>query len=142
MLHSFPNVRIGLMVRIGGGAPSQQHNIRLGDIVVSAPCNGIGGVFQYDFGKTIQDQSFRHTRYLNQPPTALRTAMSGLKALYESEGHQLDEAINSILEKKPGCGRGINDRTQEATSCTKAESYTLQMTQQAVQCSVEMIHHT
>ena len=101
MLHSFPNVRIGLMVGIGGGAPSQQHNIRLGDIVVSAPRNGIGGVFQYDFGKTIQDQSFRHTGYLNQPPTALRTAMSGLKALYESEGHQLDEAINSILEKKP-----------------------------------------
>ena len=44
MLHSFPNVRIGLMVSIGGGAPSQKHNIRLGDIVVSAPCNRKGGV--------------------------------------------------------------------------------------------------
>ncbi|KAF4878127.1 putative ankyrin repeat protein L25 [Colletotrichum siamense] len=35
MLHSFPNVRIGLMVGIAGGAPSQKHDIRLGDIVVS-----------------------------------------------------------------------------------------------------------
>ncbi|KAL6409962.1 WD repeat-containing protein [Ilyonectria robusta] len=55
MLHSFPNVRIGLMVGIGGGAPSEKHDIRLGDIVVSAPRDGEGGVFQYDFGKTIQD---------------------------------------------------------------------------------------
>jgi hypothetical protein len=45
MLHSFPNVRIGLMVGIGGGASSPKHDIRLGDIVVSAPCNKKGGVF-------------------------------------------------------------------------------------------------
>jgi nucleoside phosphorylase len=101
MLHSFPNVRIGLMVGIGGGAPSPEHDIRLGDIVVSTPGNGNGGVFQYDFGKTIQDQSFQQTGFLNQPPTLLRTAVSGLEAQYESEGHRLDEAINDILEKKP-----------------------------------------
>lgn len=100
MLHSFPNVRIGLMVGIGGGAPSRKHDIRLGDIVVSAPRNGHGGVFQYDFGKTIQDQSFQATGSLNQPPRVLRTAVNGLKARYESEGHQLEEAISSILEKK------------------------------------------
>src|SRR5271170_8300891 len=80
MLHSFPNIRIGLMVGIGGGAPSRKHDIRLGDIVVSAPCDGKGGVFQYDFGKTIQDQSFRTTGFLDQPPSVLRAAMSGLKA--------------------------------------------------------------
>jgi nucleoside phosphorylase len=58
MLNSFPNVRIGLMVGIGGGAPSRKHDIRLGDIVISASGDGKGGVFQYDFGKTIQDQAF------------------------------------------------------------------------------------
>lgn len=100
MLHSFPNVRIGLMVGIGGGAPSPKHDIRLGDIVVSAPRDGKGGVFQYDFGKMIQDQSFQPTGFLNQPPTVLRAAINGLKAQYESEGHQLEEAIKSILEKK------------------------------------------
>ena len=41
------------------------------------------------------------TGFLNQPPTVLRAAVNGLKAHYESEGHQLEEAINSILEKKP-----------------------------------------
>jgi nucleoside phosphorylase len=101
MLHSFPNVRIGLMVGIGGGAPIPKHDIRLGDIVVSVPRDGKGGVSQYDFGKTIQGQSFRPTGFLNQPPMVLRGAVSGLKSQYESDGHQLEDAINSILEKKP-----------------------------------------
>ena len=100
MLHSFPNVRISLMVGIGGGAPSPKHDIRLGDIVVSAPRDGKGGVFQYDFGKTVQDQSFQPTGFLNQPPAVLRAAVNGLKARYESEGHQLEGAIKRILEKK------------------------------------------
>ena len=99
MLHSFPNIRVGMIVGIGGGAPSQKHDIRLGDIVVSSPRNGRGGVFQYDYGKTIQDQSFQHTRFLNQPPTLLRTAVTGLEARYESNGHLLEEHINEILKK-------------------------------------------
>lgn len=101
MLHSFPNVRIGLMVGIGGAAPSQKHDIRLGDVVVSAPRDGNGGVFQYDFGKTMQDQSFRTTGFLNQPPVVLRAAVNGLKAQYERKGHQLNENINNILEENP-----------------------------------------
>jgi nucleoside phosphorylase len=101
MLHSFPNVRIGLMVGIGGGAPSGKHDIRLGDVVVSAPRDGKGGVFQYDFGKTIQDQSFQLTGFLDQPPVLLRAAVNDLKAMYEGQGHQIEETINNILENKP-----------------------------------------
>ncbi|KAJ5726561.1 uncharacterized protein N7483_007918 [Penicillium malachiteum] len=62
MLNSFHNIRIGLMVGIGGGVPSKSHDIRWGDIVVSAPSGDKSGVFQYDFGKSIQDMSFQHTR--------------------------------------------------------------------------------
>lgn len=101
MLHSFPNVRIGLMVGIGGGAPTLRHDIRLGDIVVSAPRDGKGGVFQYDFGKTVQDRIFRPTGFLNQPPMVLRTAVNGLKAQYEIDGHQLEASIETIFENKP-----------------------------------------
>ncbi|KAL6700186.1 nucleoside phosphorylase domain-containing protein [Trichoderma pleuroticola] len=101
MLHSFPNVRIGLMVGIGGGAPSPSHDIRLGDIVVSAPRDGMGGVFQYDFGETIQNQSFQTTGFLNQPPTVLRTAMAGLRSQHESEGHEYETTISEILNVKP-----------------------------------------
>lgn len=100
MLHSFPNVRIGLMVGIGGGAPSSEHDIRLGDIVVSAPRDGKGGVFQYDFGKTIQGQSFQPTGFLNQPPMLLLAAVDGLKAQYILDGHKLNEVVNATLERK------------------------------------------
>ena len=97
MLHSFPNIRIGMMVGIGGGAPTLKQDIRLGDIVVSAPRNGKSGVFQYDFGKTIQDKSFQTTGFLDQPPAILRAAVNELKAQYECDGHQLEAAINSVL---------------------------------------------
>ncbi|KAJ3532443.1 hypothetical protein NM208_g8432 [Fusarium decemcellulare] len=100
MLHSFPNVRVGLMVGIGGGAPSSKHDIHLGDVVVSASSKGTG-VLQYDFGKTIQGQVFQETGFLNQPPSILRAAVNGLMAQYEREGHRLDENINEVLEKKP-----------------------------------------
>jgi nucleoside phosphorylase len=97
MLHSFPNLRIGLMVGIGGGAPSTKHDIRLGDIVVSSPRDGHGGVFQYDFGRTIQDQKFQETRFLDQPPTVLRTAVTNLRAEYDKKGHQIQQAITAVL---------------------------------------------
>ncbi|KLJ13510.1 hypothetical protein EMPG_11549 [Blastomyces silverae] len=101
MQHIFPNIRIGLMVGIGGGVPSQKHDIRLGDIVVSIPGNGEGGVIQYDFGKTIQGQTFQQTSHLNQPPTTLREAVAGARARYTEDGHQLEDMINDIFKKKP-----------------------------------------
>lgn len=42
MLASFPNIRFGLMVGIGGGIPSKRNDIRLGDVVVSQPQNTNG----------------------------------------------------------------------------------------------------
>ncbi|OOQ88031.1 hypothetical protein PEBR_14660 [Penicillium brasilianum] len=101
MLNTFHNVRIGLMVGIGGGVPSESHDIRLGDVVVSAAYSGEGGVFQYDFGKSIQGRRFEYTRFLNQPPTILRTVVAGIKSHYKRKGHRLEEAVNSILEINP-----------------------------------------
>ncbi|KAJ5949947.1 hypothetical protein N7454_001531 [Penicillium verhagenii] len=73
LLHSFPNVRIGLM----------------------------GGVFQYDVVKAMEGQGLQNTRFLNQPPTVLRTAMTGIRAQYERKGHQLKKTIQDIIEKNP-----------------------------------------
>jgi hypothetical protein len=44
ILNNFPSVRFGLVVGISGGVPSEKHDVRLGDVVVSAPRNGEGGV--------------------------------------------------------------------------------------------------
>ncbi|KAK2764112.1 nacht and ankyrin domain protein [Colletotrichum kahawae] len=101
MLHSFPNVQIGLMVGIGGGAPTQNNDIRLGDIVVGTARNGQSSVVQYDFGKAVQGQRFQQTGLLNQPPWRLSTAVNGLQARHRRKGHQIEETISGILDDNP-----------------------------------------
>ncbi|KAH7078162.1 hypothetical protein BKA63DRAFT_532522 [Paraphoma chrysanthemicola] len=101
MVHSFPNIRLGLMVGIGGGVPSEKHDIRLGDVVVSNSDRGSGSVFQYDFGKMIQGQGFQTTGVLDRPPRALRTAVNGLRARHARTGHDLPLKINDAFEKFP-----------------------------------------
>jgi hypothetical protein len=122
MQNSFPNVRIGLLVGIGGGVPSERHDIRLGDVVVSAPRDGKGGVFQYAFGKTMQGRSFQHTRFLNQPPIALRTALVGLQARYKRRGHCIESTINTILNRNPGLRQEYGRPTGNADTLFRAEA--------------------
>lgn len=100
---SFPNVKNGLMVGIGGGSPSPKNDVRLGDIVVSVPGNGRPGVFQYDYGKAVQGRAFETTGALNQPPRMLLNAVAGLRADYHraSGGHRLEEAVEKTLESRP-----------------------------------------
>lgn len=108
MMHSFTNIKVGLMVGIGGGAPNERNDIRLGDVVVSAPRDGQSGVLQYDFGKMIQGEPFQLTRLLNQSPRILRAAVNGLKSQYQRKGHgQLREIIDDILERNPNLRKGF-----------------------------------
>ena len=53
LLFSFYAICFGFMVGIGGGVPSRNADIRLGDIVVSQPTDTSGGVIQYDLGKAL-----------------------------------------------------------------------------------------
>lgn len=98
---SFPSIRIGLMVGIGGGAPSEKHDIRLGDVVVSSPVGETGGVVHYDFGKLIQDKKFQHNGSLNAPPTALLTALHNISAYHARKGHRIRESVAAMVEQNP-----------------------------------------
>jgi nucleoside phosphorylase len=53
MRMSFPNLRYGLLVGIGGGVPAKTDSgmIRLGHVVVSKPTGVHSGAVQYDHGK-------------------------------------------------------------------------------------------
>jgi nucleoside phosphorylase len=68
MKMAFPSTRFGLMVGIGGGVPSQETDIRLGDVVISKPHQTFGRVAQYDMGKALSS-GFERTGLLNSPPT-------------------------------------------------------------------------
>ena len=79
MKSSFDAIRFGLMVGIGGGVPSTEHDVRLGDVVVSQPFREYGGVVQYDSGKATPS-GFLRTGFLNAPSTVLLNAVASLRA--------------------------------------------------------------
>ncbi|TKX22160.1 hypothetical protein C1H76_5636 [Elsinoe australis] len=79
MARTFPNLRVILMVGLGGGIPSPEHDIRLGDVVIGVPTGRSSGVEQYDLGKHIADGSFQRTGCLNSPPSSILGAISEVK---------------------------------------------------------------
>ncbi|KAL3441365.1 hypothetical protein BJX65DRAFT_255230 [Aspergillus insuetus] len=101
MLATFKRIKFGLMLGIGGGAPSERHDIRLGDVVVGSPTGLFGGVVQYDFGKTVQRGRFQRTGMLNKPPEVLLTALSNLQARHLMEGHRVESALEEMVRKYP-----------------------------------------
>ena len=71
MLSTFTGLRFGLMVGIGGGVPSEGHDIQLGDVVVSKPTGTFAGVIQYDFGQGCR----LSVRTVPGPPVRYRTPL-------------------------------------------------------------------
>lgn len=99
MRSTFTSIRFILMVGIGGGVPSAEADIRLGDVVVSQPHNGNGGVIQYDFGKTTPS-GFQRTGFLNSPPAILLNAVTKLRANH-LRGESKFLEYSSILHRLP-----------------------------------------
>lgn len=80
MRNTYPRLRFGLLVGIGGGVPTRtaQGQIRLGHIVVSQPVGQHSGAVQYDHGKAEANQ-FVRTGFLASPPMVLLNAARELQ---------------------------------------------------------------
>jgi nucleoside phosphorylase len=105
MLFTFPNIKIGLLVGIGGGIPDcdggdDEPDIRLGDVVISSDKKN-GGVVVYDFGKRLGDGSFEAIYALDRPPRPLRTALARLETEHETRENRISDYILRMLEKYP-----------------------------------------
>ncbi|KAK2603970.1 hypothetical protein QQS21_003806 [Conoideocrella luteorostrata] len=98
MISTFPSIRVGFMVGIGGGVPPR---VRLGDIVVSIPSGQYPGVVQWDFGKAETGGQFKQIGSLNSPPTSLRTAVSKLRTWHDLRGSSIPEFLETMAEKWP-----------------------------------------
>jgi nucleoside phosphorylase len=99
MLSTFANIRLRLMVGVGGGVPSPLADIRLGDIVVSKPTDRHGGVVQYDYGKTLSEGKFYQTGSLNKPPLDLLTAISYLESNHLIGETQIPRFLSDAIAK-------------------------------------------
>jgi nucleoside phosphorylase len=98
MMGTFPSIRLGLVVGIGGGIPPI---VRLGDVVVSTPTAEYPGVVQWDMGKAEAGGHFRRTGSLNNPPTALLTALTKLETQHDMHGTKIPQYLDDVRERFP-----------------------------------------
>ncbi|KAI9660928.1 MAG: hypothetical protein M1821_009255 [Bathelium mastoideum] len=104
LCHAFPHIRFVLMVGVGGGVPSEAHDIRLGDVVVSKPVEQSPGVIQYDLGRQHRD-GFERVGSLNKPPTCLMAADNWLSTAHKRGRGQFTKLLDGLLRK--------NDNTKQ-----------------------------
>ncbi|KAI4940878.1 hypothetical protein J4E91_011135 [Alternaria rosae] len=95
MKSTFLSTRFSLMVGIGGGVPSEEADVRLGDVVVSKPHKTHGGVVQYDLGKATPS-GFERTGALNTPPTVLLNAVANVRAKHMRGKGKLLEYLSKL----------------------------------------------
>ncbi|RYP81632.1 hypothetical protein DL770_005840 [Monosporascus sp. CRB-9-2] len=98
LARTFPSIKWRFLVGIGGGVPTNKHDIRLGDVVVSMPDGQYGGVVQYDLGKdTIDD--FILKGFLWPPPPLLRSAVEMMRSDHMVSENKVDEFLSEMLQK-------------------------------------------
>lgn len=98
MVSTFPSIKFGIMVGIGGGIPPK---VRLGDVVVSSPVDQYPGVVQWDIGKAEEGGTFKRTGALNNPPSALLTALAKLETQHEMHGSKIRDHLDDLGKKYP-----------------------------------------
>ncbi|KAF3286196.1 hypothetical protein TWF970_009745 [Orbilia oligospora] len=122
MKSTFRSLKVYLMVGIGGGIPKPSHDIRLGDIVISKPENNLGGVVQYDLGKTVKRGHFERCGSLNKPPQILLTAIAGLQASHELKGiNKIRNYLSEAYQKHPNLVEAYTHQGQEHDVLYKAD---------------------
>ncbi|KAF5560177.1 nucleoside phosphorylase [Fusarium napiforme] len=101
MMHSFVSIQFCLVVGIAGGAPSDDHDIRLGDVVVSLPTSIFPGVIQYDLGKENEGSEFEVTGVLQRPPRILTNAIGKLRSDPDIGIDALNPHLTKIMDSLP-----------------------------------------
>jgi ankyrin repeat domain-containing protein 50 len=104
MKSKFVSIRFGLMAGIGGGVPSAESDIRLGDVVISQPHAQNGGVVQYDFGKIGAGGQPIRTGSLNEPPTVLLNALSKFQSNHYRRRTKTSVYLSTIVNRLPQFG--------------------------------------
>lgn len=109
MVSTFPRIRFGLMVGIGGSVSAK---VRLGDVVISQPGDGFPGVVQWDIGKATSG-GFQRTGALNNPPITLLTAVTKLMSFHAMAGSKVPEYFDTVRTKWPRLEKYLNSKSLE-----------------------------
>jgi nucleoside phosphorylase len=100
LLRTFPSVSRGLMVGIGGGAPSKA-DIRLGDIVVGTR------VMQSDLGKMVGDGQFHNTAFPRTLDPFLGKVLTALRTEHDLRSSRVSSILDERLKNYPDYHRPL-----------------------------------
>ncbi|KAI0878534.1 nucleoside phosphorylase domain-containing protein [Hypoxylon argillaceum] len=100
MSRSFPSIKWRLFVGIGGGVPSEKHDIRLGDVVISMPEGEHPGVVQYDLRRETTS-GFELKGFLWPLPTLLRNASQDMRSDHLGRDSKIEEYMEAMFKKWP-----------------------------------------
>ncbi|KAI0542138.1 hypothetical protein GGR58DRAFT_510462 [Xylaria digitata] len=94
----FHRINFGLLVGIAGGCPSEENDIRLGDVVVSSPKDTHPGVIQYDLGKRLTNGEILRTGALKLPPNHLLGTVASVIEDFQ-DYRRFEELIESVSSR-------------------------------------------
>lgn len=100
LARSFSNLKLRLLVGIGGGVPTQEVDIRLGDVVISTPSGTSGGVVEYDLGKQNPD-SFERKGFLCPPPPQWRSIVTMMRSEHRTQPNKIKTYISEMILQSP-----------------------------------------
>ncbi|KAJ6261446.1 ankyrin repeat [Drechslerella dactyloides] len=147
MVRTYTNIKVVMLVGVGGGVPGRQMegvegDIRLGDVVVSMSSKESNAVVQHDYGKTNQGQNFELTKWsFDKPPESVRAAFGNLQIKHElASGNGIAQKIKQIIDGKKlpqkynrPSGKGIafkaeyvhRNRNQQCNGCCSFDEINL-----------------
>ncbi|KAK6343049.1 hypothetical protein TWF718_008426 [Orbilia javanica] len=130
MANTFQNLKVGLLVGIGGGIPRR---VDLGDVVVGYPTGKFPGVVQHDFGQWRDGEkpTFVRRGALNKPPTALLTALQDQRADHELYGFDFDQSLERVRERYPRLSARYTSRPMPVKTHKSEASYRTARTSQS-----------
>lgn len=103
MFKTFPNIRMAVLVGIGGGVPrtpppdDPTEDVHLGDVVVGWPGDGGPSCIYYDLGRWHGDEQFETLGTIDKPDLVLLNALGKLMLDHEMDKSMFDEHRQRLL---------------------------------------------
>ncbi|KAH7231071.1 nucleoside phosphorylase domain-containing protein, partial [Fusarium tricinctum] len=96
MMRTFNRIRVALFIGTGSGVRDGEHDVRLGDVVVST-----NGAFQFNYDASVKAMAFHSTGEVVQAPECIKTAAKELVSRYQASTNALELAILRTTEGYP-----------------------------------------
>lgn len=95
LLASFNRLRFVLLIGIAGGVPTEDNDIRLGDVVVSSPSVNSGGMDFYRANDIAERTYVQYVGTLKKPPVVLTAAVCRLQSQSTTSNERLWRHLNA-----------------------------------------------